>query len=81
MPYAEDRWRRVRIGALEFDVVKPCSRCVIPSIDPRTAQKQPIVAQTLARLRRRDNAIYFGQNLIARGVGEVAIGDTVTVLN
>lgn len=80
-PYAEDAWRRVLIGALEFDVVKPCSRCVIPSIDPRTAQKQPLVAQTLARLRRRDNAVYFGQNLIARGVGEVALGDAVTVID
>lgn len=78
--YAEDSWRRLRIGAIEFDVVKPCSRCVIPSIDLHTAQKQPIVAQTLARLRRRDNAIYFGQNLIARGVGEIALGDVVTVL-
>lgn len=80
-PYAEDTWRRVRIGAIEFDVVKPCSRCVIPSIDPHTAQKQAIVAQTLARLRRRDNAVYFGQNLIARGSGEIGIGDVVTVID
>lgn len=80
-PYAEDEWRRLRIGTIEFDVVKPCSRCVIPSIDPRTAQKQPVVAQTLARLRMRDRAIYFGQNLIARGRGEIAVGDTVTVID
>lgn len=79
-PYAEDEWKRLRIGTLEFDVVKPCSRCVIPSIDPLTAQKQPIVAQTLARLRMRDRAIYFGQNLIPRGIGEIAVGDTVTVI-
>lgn len=81
LPYAEDSWRRVRIGAIEFDVVKPCSRCVIPSIDPRTAEKQAVVAQTLARLRRRDNAVYFGQNLIARGIGEIAVGDVVTVID
>lgn len=80
-PYAEDAWRRVRIGAIEFDVVKPCSRCVIPSIDPRTAQKQAIVAQTLARLRRRGDAVYFGQNLIARDLGEIALGDAVTVID
>ena len=79
-PYAEDNWRRVRIGALEFDVVKPCSRCVIPSIDPRTATKQPIVVQTLAKLRRRGNAVYFGQNLIHRGRGSIALGDEVIVL-
>ncbi len=79
-PYAEDDWKRVRIGAIEFDVVKPCSRCVIPSIDPLTAQKQAIVAQTLARLRMRDRSIYFGQNLIPRGRGEIAVGAAVTVI-
>lgn len=79
-PYAEDEWKRVRIGAIEFDVVKPCSRCVIPSIDPLTAQRQVVVAQTLTRLRMRDRAIYFGQNLIPRGHGEIALGDAVKVI-
>lgn len=78
--FAEDEWKRVRIGAIEFDVVKPCSRCAIPSIDVQTAQKQPIVAQTLARLRRRGDAVYFGQNLIQRGHGTLVLGDPVTVL-
>lgn len=79
-PYAEDTWRRLRIGALEFDVVKPCSRCVIPSIDPLTAARQAVVAQVLAAQRRRGDAVYFGQNLIPRGSGEVAVGDAVTIL-
>jgi uncharacterized protein YcbX len=78
--YAEDEWRRIRIGAIEFEVVKPCSRCAIPSIDIATAQRQPIVAQTLARLRQRGDAVYFGQNLIQRGEGRIAVGDIVTVL-
>jgi len=25
----EDHWRRIRIGAVEFRVVKPCGRCVV----------------------------------------------------
>lgn len=79
-PYAEDAWRRLRIGAIEFDVAKPCSRCVIPSIDPLTAERQPIVSKTLARVRRRGDAVYFGQNLIHRGVGVIKVGDEVTVL-
>jgi hypothetical protein len=79
-PYAEDEWRHLRIGSIEFDVVKPCSRCVIPSLDPLTAQRQPIVSKTLARTRRRGDAVYFGQNLIHRGLGSIAVGDSVTVL-
>jgi hypothetical protein len=36
-PFAEDRWKRVRIGAAEFAVVKGCSRCKMPTIDQATA--------------------------------------------
>lgn len=78
--YAEDGWRRLRIGAIEFDVAKPCSRCVIPSIDPATAERQPAVSKVLARTRRRDNDVYFGQNLIHRGTGTIRVGDAVVVL-
>lgn len=80
-PFAEDSWRRIRIGALEFDVVKPCSRCVIPSIDPATGARQRAVSQALTRLRRRGGAVYFGQNLIPRGgASSVSLGDSVVVL-
>lgn len=79
-PYAEDTWRRLRIGGIEFDVAKPCSRCVIPSLDPNTAQRQPIVSKALARTRRRGDAVYFGQNLIHRAHGRISVGDEVVVL-
>lgn len=81
LPYAEDGWRRLRIGAIEFDIVKPCSRCVIPSIDPLTAEKQSYVVQALAKTRRRGDAVYFGQNLIHRGVGTIAVGDALAVIS
>jgi uncharacterized protein YcbX len=79
-PYAEDEWRRLRIGAIEFEVAKPCSRCVIPSLDPATAERQPVVSKALARTRRRGDAVYFGQNLIHRGLGTIRVGDEVVVL-
>ncbi len=78
--FAEDGWRRLRIGELEFEVVKPCSRCVIPSINPATAERESDVVQALRRYRRADGKIYFGQNLIHRGEGEIRTGDRVEVL-
>lgn len=80
-PYAEDRWRRIRIGDIEFRVVKPCSRCVIPSIDPATGERdgnEPL--QTLSAYRRRGNKVYFGQNLIHDRRGRLALGMEVEVL-
>lgn len=81
-PYAEDGWRRLRIGDLSLRVVKPCSRCVIPTIDPATGQRHPEVEplRTLGEYRRRNNKIYFGQNVIADGKGDLAVGMPVTVL-
>jgi uncharacterized protein YcbX len=78
--FAEDRWRRIRIGAVEFRVVKPCSRCVITTLDPETAERGTEPLKTLAAYRRRDKRIYFGQNLIHDGTGVLQLGDAIEVL-
>lgn len=54
---------------------KPCSRCPIPNIDPKTAQSSPEVGDTIAQYRqdaRLDGAITFGMNaVVAEGAGQV----------
>lgn len=80
-PHEEDRWKKIRIGSEEFDIVKPCSRCVIPSIDPATAEKNPQIIRELTKYRRGDDKkVYFGQNLIHRTRGRLLIGDQLEVL-
>ncbi|MES2818486.1 MAG: MOSC domain-containing protein [Pseudomonadota bacterium] len=80
--YAEDGWTRIRIGELEFDVVKGCSRCIMTTLDPltgeRSADREPLA--TLKTYRERDGAVYFGQNLIPRGTGVLEAGMAVQVL-
>jgi len=81
--YAEDDWRRLRIGTIEFDVVKPCARCVLTTIDPQTSQKhaQQEPLRTLCGYRRRANrGIDFGQNLIPRDTGTLRVGDHIEIL-
>lgn len=78
--YAEDTWRRIRIGGLEFRVAKPCSRCIIPTIDPKTGLRGKEPLQTLMGYRRRDNKVYFGQNLIHDRSGQLVVGMPVEVL-
>lgn len=79
-PWQEDQWRVLRIGEMLFDVVKPCSRCAIPTINPEDASKQPEVFKALKQHRSRDGEVYFGQNLVARGEGRLKQGDRVEVL-
>ena len=78
--FAEDEWTRIRINQIDFRIVKPCSRCVIPSIDIASAQKQAIVTQTLSQYRMRDHKIFFGQNVIAEDTGELKTGMEITLL-
>ena len=81
-PYAEDQWKRIRIGEIEVRVVKPCTRCAIPQLDPATAQRSPDLEPmaTLLSYRKSRDGVLFGQNLIAEGTGTLAEGMPVEVL-
>lgn len=79
-PYAEDNWRAIRIGSLIFRVAKPCSRCIIPTIDPDSGVRGVEPLRTLMGYRRRDNKVYFGQNLIHDNNGRLEVGMPVEVL-
>jgi len=81
-PCAEDDWHHLRIGEVEFEGVKNCSRCVFTTIDPDTGRKHPDKEplRTLSTYRRRpEGGVYFGQNLIPRSGGTIRIGDPVEV--
>ena len=78
--FAEDGWKRIRVGDVEFDVAKPCDRCVMPSINQETAEKDTQINRVLASFRRRDGKIYFGQNLLYRGTGILRLSSSVEVL-
>jgi len=75
--FAEDGWRRVRVGGIVFRVVKPCARCVITTVDQSSAAtgKEPL--RTLARYRKVGSKVLFGQNLIHDGTGVLNVGDAV----
>lgn len=78
--FAEDHWSVIKIGEILFDVVKPCARCAIPTINPETLEKEPAVFKTLKQHRGREGDVYFGQNLIPRGTGMLRMGDQVELL-
>ncbi|MDQ2707638.1 MAG: MOSC domain-containing protein [Actinomycetota bacterium] len=79
--WAEDGWRRVRIGPCEFRVVKRCDRCVLTTVHPDTAVKGREPLYTLARHRRWDGKTWFGVNLVPDNPGvTVSVGDPVEVL-
>ncbi|TYB68580.1 MOSC domain-containing protein [Nonomuraea sp. PA05] len=83
-PFAEDEWKRVRIGEVEFRVTKGCDRCVLTTVDTTTYRKGKEPLRTLARHRKRDGKVWFGINLIPDLIpgtyGRIAQGDPVILL-
>jgi len=80
-PFAEDGWKRISIGETVFNVVKPCERCVITTIDQQTAAASKEPLRSLSQYRNFNGKIYFGQNLIAENYGgEISVGDVVEVI-
>jgi len=79
-PHEEDEWKMIQIGNVQFEIVKPCARCVLTTVDPKTSEKGPEPLKTLATYRRVNSKILFGQNLVAKDLGSINQGDPVNVL-
>ncbi|KAK0398151.1 hypothetical protein QR680_002448 [Steinernema hermaphroditum] len=87
-PYDEDRWLELRIGETEFVCYKPCTRCVLTTVDPDTGKKSPDI-QPLKLLReyrlapegklRQEfkQSPIFGVNMGILKCGNVSVGDNV----
>ena len=84
--FAEDGWKKIKIGAAIFHIVKPCARCVMTTIEQNTGEKQgvePLKTLATFRIPKRSlkKKILFGQNLIAENAGEILrVGDKIEVL-
>ncbi|MBB5018861.1 hypothetical protein HNQ59_002158 [Chitinivorax tropicus] len=80
--FAEDQWQRIRIGEVEFELIKPCVRCSFTTVDPDqgilSADHEPL--KTLNRYRMTPDGVTFGQNLVARNTGTLSLGDPVEIL-
>ena len=95
--FAEDNWTRIRIGDAVFRSTKPCERCVVTTVEQTTGEfsgKEPLktlasyrIAKTVMPERYEalgvgENAVLFGQNLIAETPGvTMRTGDEVEVLD
>jgi len=82
-PFAEDTWKRIKIGDAEFELVKSCERCIFTTLSPGQTHfaddKEPLKTLSLFR-KDNDGRIDFGQNLISHNDAEIKLGDNVEVL-
>jgi uncharacterized protein YcbX len=83
-PWAEDGVSVIRIGAARLRLVKPCTRCVITSLDQVSGEPDVDPLPTLRRFRwdSAHKGVTFGWNAeVSAGAGAVLrVGDEVEVL-
>lgn len=79
--FAEDSWRLLRVGSVELELVKPCARCAITTVDQTSGERdgaEPL--RTLRTFRRGSEGVEFGWNAVHGSTGRLRVGDRVTVL-
>jgi len=83
-PWAENTWKSLQIGGVILDLVKPCARCIMTSIDQKTGAKNPKTALTALKHLNPSTApnnpgVLFGWNAVPRVGGKIAMGATVII--
>ena len=95
-PFAEDHWKRIRVGDAIFRSTKPCARCVMTTVDQARGEfdgKEPLktlasyrsaqhaIPDTYESLGMSASAVLFGQNLVGESIGAtIKVGDEVSVI-
>lgn len=79
-PWEEDAWRVLEIGSARLELVKPCARCSVTTVDPGTGSigREPL--RTLSGFRGWKGKAYFGQNAVVARNGSFRVGADVRIV-
>ncbi|HEY8096616.1 MAG TPA: MOSC domain-containing protein [Methylobacter sp.] len=81
--WEEQNWvgRKIRIGQVNFDVVKPKTRCLATQANPDSGKRDLPILKTLTKAFRQDKPT-FAIAMVTRGAGgQVQVGDKVSLLD
>ena len=79
--WEEQAWvgAKIRIGAMEFDVVKPKTRCLATHANPLTGERDLPILTTLTQKIGQENPT-LGVAMVPRSAGgRIHVGDPVTL--
>ncbi len=79
--HLEDEINEFSVGEVQFYSAKPCTRCVMITVDQQTGETGQEPLKTLSSYRKFGQKILFGQNIIHTNQGLLRIGDELKVIN
>ncbi|UGB28848.1 MOSC domain-containing protein [Metabacillus sp. B2-18] len=80
VPFIEEEWlgKRIKIGnEVEIEFVGHCKRCMIITVDPENAERDPSLHKTV--IKERNN--HFGVYASVIKTGDIYVGDEVQLLD
>jgi uncharacterized protein YcbX len=72
-PHEEDTLGTFQLGTTTLQIVKPCSRCILTTIDPIMLERGDEPLRTLSTYRKENNKILFGANALCLNPGKIGI--------
>jgi uncharacterized protein len=81
--WEEQSWvgRKIRIGGVEFDVVKPKTRCLATHANPITGERDLAILTTLTHKMGQENPTFAVAMLPTVTGGQIRVGDQVSLVN
>ena len=81
--WEEQNWlgRKIRIGAVEFAVVKPKTRCLATHANPATGERDLPILTTLTQKMGQENPTFAVAMVPTRAGGQIHVGDQVSLVD
>jgi Uncharacterized Fe-S protein len=79
--WEEQSWvgRKIRVGAVEFDVAKPKTRCLTTHANPTSGDRDLPILTTLTQKLGQEHPSFAVAMVPSRGGGEIRVGDEVLI--
>jgi len=81
--WEEQSWvgRKVRIGTVEFDVVRPKFRCLATHANPKTGERDLPILTTLTKVFGQEKPTFAVAMVPSHAGGHIHVGDHVTLVD
>jgi uncharacterized protein len=81
-PWEEQKWagRRVRVGAVEFEVIKPKLRCLATHANPDTGKRDEPILTTLTGVIGQEKPTFAVAMMPTGAGGKINVGDQVILV-
>ncbi|HZD39822.1 MAG TPA: MOSC domain-containing protein [Terriglobales bacterium] len=81
--WEEQTWvgKKLLIGAVEFDVVRPKFRCLATHANPKTGERDLAILPTLIKVFRKERPTFAVALVPSRSGGQIHVGDQVALID